>query len=200
VVGNDNASRTKRYLLLKEANALYAACGDAMGFNVTSDRLREEFPLEEAGPVPPQVANTAVHYDPAPPKTSEHSVGRFGPYEVEVIEESGMAIVYRTKKDGKDIALKCLKDFYKDDNEFLMRFLKEVYTCENLHHPNIVRTFDHGDVEGIPYFTMELLVGETLRQPIGKGRRYAPRDAARIVNRSRRLSITLTLRVLCTAT
>jgi len=69
VVGNDNASRTKRYLLLKEANALYAACGDAMGFNVTSDRLREEFPLEEAGPVPPQVANTAVHYDPAPPKT-----------------------------------------------------------------------------------------------------------------------------------
>ena len=37
------------------------------------------------------------------------------------------------------------------------RFRAEARTLASLNHPNIVRTFESGEVRGIPYFTLELL-------------------------------------------
>ena len=39
----------------------------------------------------------------------------------------------------------------------------------SLDHPNIVKVFDVGMSNGLPYLVSELLDGETLRAPIGRG-------------------------------
>jgi tRNA A-37 threonylcarbamoyl transferase component Bud32 len=179
VEGTDAAARSQRYLLLKEANALYAACGDAMGFNATSERLRDEFPFEEPAVAPPLIPqNSAAATEPD--AITERRLETFGPFEVQLIQIGGMAIVYRTRKDGKDVALKRLKEDYKDDDNFILRFLREVAICEDLNHPNIVRTFDHGEVEGIPYFLMEFLNGQTLKDALHAGR-FDVRGTAKII-------------------
>lgn len=43
------------------------------------------------------------------------------------------------------------------------RFRQEMRICRRLQHANIVRPFDYGVWQGQPFFTMELLRGQTLR-------------------------------------
>ena len=50
--------------------------------------------------------------------------------------------------------------------EELERFLRESQAVAGLGHPNIVQVYDIGDVEGRPYFTMELVEGGNLADQI----------------------------------
>ena len=61
------------------------------------------------------------------------------------------------------------------------RFLQEARITASLDHPNIVKVFDVGMSSGRPYLVSELLDGETLRGPIGRGA-AAPADALRIAS------------------
>ncbi len=59
------------------------------------------------------------------------------------------------------VALKVLNLSVAVDNA-LERFRREMLVCRELIHPNVVRTFDFGVTRGQPFYTMELLQGETL--------------------------------------
>ncbi|HEX6884765.1 MAG TPA: protein kinase [Planctomycetota bacterium] len=91
-------------------------------------------------------------------------------YAVEgVLGRGGMGVVYRARhlKLGRDVALKMLlAGAYAGPRE-LTRFLEEARAAANLCHPNIVQVFDVGELEGRPYFTMELLAGGTLAELLG---------------------------------
>jgi len=180
VEGTEAAARLQRYLLLKEANALYAACGDVFGFNATSERLREKFPLEEPAVSSPHMPQSSPSAPPEAGATAEESWEKFGPFDVQLIQAGGMAIVYRTRTNGQDVALKRLRDEYKDDDNFIMRFLREVAICKDLSHPSIVRTFDSGQEKGIPYFLMEFIDGRTLKDALRDGR-FDARSTAKII-------------------
>jgi serine/threonine protein kinase len=43
------------------------------------------------------------------------------------------------------------------------RFAQEARVAARLNHPNVVQTYDAGDVAGVPYLAMEFLEGQTLR-------------------------------------
>ncbi len=43
------------------------------------------------------------------------------------------------------------------------RFAQEARIAARLNHPNVVQTYDAGEVDGIPYLAMEFLEGQTLR-------------------------------------
>ena len=64
--------------------------------------------------------------------------------------------------------------------EELERFLREAEAVAALHHPSIVQVHDAGEVDGRPYFTMELVEGGNLADQI-QGVPQPARQAAALV-------------------
>ena len=76
----------------------------------------------------------------------------------------GMAVVYAGWHETLDrpVALKVLASHLADDPQFRARFLREARIAARLNHPNLVRTYDITEHEGLPCIVMELVPGGTL--------------------------------------
>ena len=82
-----------------------------------------------------------------------------------VIGRGGMGEVWEAYHSGLqgNVALKILRPDQDADPEVVQRFEQEVAAMCRLTHPNTVRVFDYGVTEdGIWYYAMELLEGQTL--------------------------------------
>ena len=60
------------------------------------------------------------------------------------------------------------------------RFLKEIELTANLQHPHILPLFDSGSAEGLLYYVMPFVEGETLRARLERERQLPVADAVRI--------------------
>jgi len=83
---------------------------------------------------------------------------RVGKYEIEEpLASGGSSTVYKAFDAGanRTVALKVLHQ--APDSDFGLRFRREVEVQGNLKHQNLMPIFDHGTVDGKPYYTMELL-------------------------------------------
>ena len=88
-----------------------------------------------------------------------------GPYSiVEELGRGGMGTVYLAQRDGKSFALKLAHEQLAAAPNMVARFLREAEVGRTIDHPNVVRTLDAGDHEGLPYLVMELVEGRDLRQ------------------------------------
>lgn len=90
---------------------------------------------------------------------------QFGPYLVqERIGEGGMCQVFRARRSDLNIdcALKIIKSALRDDPRVRDFFLTEADLSLLLKHPNLIRSYDAGEVEGRAYIAMELLEGGSL--------------------------------------
>ena len=89
---------------------------------------------------------------------------------VEIVGSGGMAQVYKAinMSNRRVVAIKMLKDEYKNDAEFLRRFSREANAILNLSHENIVRAYGVGTHNGLPYLVMEYVEGRTLKDLIEK--------------------------------
>jgi serine/threonine-protein kinase len=86
-------------------------------------------------------------------------------YEVlDVLGRGGNGIIYRVRhlKLDRVVALKMLLSGGYAGPAEVARFLREARSVAALQHPNIVQVYDVGEVEGCPYFTMELVSGGSL--------------------------------------
>lgn len=102
----------------------------------------------------------------------------FGEYELlEQIGRGGMGVVYRARRIGREevVALKIPFVGVGLDQATRERFRREVEAAR-LQHANIVMVHDVGEVDGRPYFTMDLVDGPDL-VALGGGRPLAPRQA-----------------------
>src|SRR5690242_14807083 len=93
-------------------------------------------------------------------------------YEIRsVLGRGGFAMVYRAfdRRLRRVVALKLLHAHLAAEPELCARFVLEAERLAQLRHPNIVTVYDVDAVEGIPYFTMELLEGRTLSQLVSLG-------------------------------
>ncbi len=98
---------------------------------------------------------------------------KLGDYEVKsLLGSGGMGEVYRARDSrlGRDVAIKVLPSFLSADSDRLRRFEQEARAAAALNHPNILAVHQMGTYEGAPYLVSELLEGETLREPIKRGR------------------------------
>ena len=60
------------------------------------------------------------------------------------------------------------------------RFLTEIRTTAQLHHPNILPLFDSGETDGLVFYVMPYVEGETLRERITKEGQLGVTEAVRI--------------------
>jgi eukaryotic-like serine/threonine-protein kinase len=94
---------------------------------------------------------------------------RLGAYQVvEQIGAGGMGEVYRAFRADdqyrKQVALKLVR-VGQDSGFVIRRFKNERQILASLDHPNIARLLDGGTTEeGVPYFVMELIDGESIDQ------------------------------------
>ena len=77
--------------------------------------------------------------------------------------------------------LKLLRSVPDPEGEFANRFLREARIAANFTDPRLCPVYDAGVLDGIPYFTMPLLAGETLESRIGREGAFDPEEAARLV-------------------
>lgn len=60
------------------------------------------------------------------------------------------------------------------------RFRAEIETAARLAHPHIVPLFDSGEADGLFYYVMPLVAGESLRRRLGRERQLPVEDAVQI--------------------
>jgi len=146
-------------------------------FQETADRTEAiESPTEQFDPAESERGNGERGAQRKPP--------RLGPRYSLLAEvgTGGMGVVYKAHDRRLDevVAIKMLRAG-SVDAENLDRFLDELKTARRITHPNVLRTYDFGEVDGQPYISMEYVNGLTLRTllarkgrlPYGAGLRVA---------------------------
>ncbi|WP_313916129.1 protein kinase [Tahibacter sp.] len=90
-----------------------------------------------------------------------------------VLGAGGMGVVYKAHDLDLDdvVALKMLKPGALLDAEQLDRLKSEIKLARRITHPNVLRTFDFGEVNGMPYISMEYVRGMTLRYLLREAKR-----------------------------
>src|SRR6516164_4740120 len=117
----------------------------------------------------------AVGPDPAISRVTSTSVedeGRFVPgtllggrYRIlALLGRGGMGEVYRAMDLtlGQSVALKFLPEEATRNQNLLERFHGEVRIARLVSHPNVCRVYDIGEIEGMPFISMEYVDGEDL--------------------------------------
>ncbi|HEX4441897.1 MAG TPA: protein kinase [Thermoanaerobaculia bacterium] len=76
----------------------------------------------------------------------------------------GMGAVYLVHDKGldRDVALKLIRSDVAEDPDALERFKREVQLSSRVTHPNVLRSFDLGESDGIKFLTMQFVDGRDL--------------------------------------
>jgi tetratricopeptide (TPR) repeat protein len=105
-----------------------------------------------------------------------------GRYEVDrEIGRGGMACVYRAhdRQHDRDVALKVLRPELAATLG-IERFLREIRIEARLQHPHILPLYDSGTADGLLYYVMPYVEGETLRDRIRREKQLPVGEAVRI--------------------
>ena len=93
-----------------------------------------------------------------------------GQYRIQrAIGTGGMATVYLADdlKHGRQVAVKVLRPELSAAVG-IERFLREIRITARLNHPNILPLLDSGEVDGLPFYVMPFVEGESLRDRLGR--------------------------------
>ncbi len=126
------------------------------------------------GPPPPSPSGT--------PEPADHDralrLRLFG-----VIGHGGMGVVLKGHDAdlGRDLAVKVLREQFRDQPEMVRRFIEEAQIGGQLQHPGVVPVYELGSLsDRRPYIAMKLIRGRTLAEVLA-GRREQDDDCARLV-------------------
>jgi serine/threonine-protein kinase len=129
-----------------------------------------ETTLEPPASVPAPSSSSVSHIT----STSSVDEGRFiagtllgGRYRIiGLLGRGGMGEVYRATDMmlGQSVALKFLPVEASSNPRLLERFHGEVRVARQVSHPNVCRVYDIGEIEGMPFISMEYVDGEDLAE------------------------------------
>jgi hypothetical protein len=120
---------------------------------------------------------------PAPdPRIDRLRIALADRYDIgEVVGRGGMAVVLRAhdRKHGRTVALKILRPEVAAALG-AGRFEREVEIAARFTHPHILPLYDSGDVDGVLYYVMPFVGGQTLRDRLRREGPLPPPEAVRI--------------------
>src|SRR3990172_5244066 len=88
---------------------------------------------------------------------------------LERVGEGGTATVYRAEHHTHGrCAVKTLRERLRNDPTAVKRFLREAGYGSRVRHPNVVRTYDYGDTDGLYYLALEWADGEPLADCVAR--------------------------------
>jgi serine/threonine-protein kinase len=110
-------------------------------------------------------------------------IKNLGPYRIiRMLGRGGMGTVYEGVDDetGQRAAIKALPSHLAEDGNFRERFMGEIETLKQLKHPNIVELFGDGEQDGLLFYSMELVEGQTLQDELQAKHVFAWPEVLRI--------------------
>lgn len=138
---------------LEEYLARFPGCGAELQRQIDFHRVIQEDELDDS----------SDHEDETPePRTLGRYLLR------RTLGRGGMGVVHEAWDTalGRTIALKTVHFGADDDETTRARFRREAKVAAAFDHPNLCPLYDVGRIDGVTYFTMPLLRGETLAQRI----------------------------------
>ena len=99
------------------------------------------------------------------PPTRGNLPEQLGDYRIiRYLGEGGMGVVYEAVREQlkNHVALKVMHPQFRNRPNYLRRFHTEARSAARLHHTNIVSVFDYGEHDGICYYAMQYIAGQSL--------------------------------------
>jgi serine/threonine protein kinase len=133
-----------------------------------ADEIRELFPalvlMEQANLT--EVPAAHAFSGAAPERVGDYRI-------IREVGRGGMGIVYEAEQEAlnRHVALKVLPSGGMGDPHRVLRFRREARSAARLHHTNIVPVFDIGERDGVHYYAMQFIHGQSLDQVIKELRR-----------------------------
>ena len=103
-------------------------------------------------------------------------------YELQrLLGKGGMGSVYLARETALDrlVAVKVLPPEVAGDTETRERFRREARTAAKLTHPHIVPLYSFGEADGLLWFVMGYVAGETLGAKLERNPRMDPAQMPR---------------------
>ena len=161
---------------LAAVDTLCSSCGAP----VASDSGCEVTLIAEAPPSPPPAAAGPSQGNYT--GTLRHVLG--AEYELlSLIGEGGFARVYKAKDRRLDriVAIKAIRPDMAGAAAFVESFRHEGIALAKLRHPGIVPIYDIRESDGLIYYVMPFVEGETVGQKLERLRRLPPSETQRIL-------------------
>jgi serine/threonine protein kinase len=127
----------------------------------------------------PSLPEAAPPTDPGGPLPAT----QLGPFRLGVLlGEGGMGQVYRAEdiQLGRAVALKVMRPEQASRPESRERFLREARAVAALQHDHVVPIFQVGETDGVAWFAMPLLTGESLERRLQREPRLPLSEVLRI--------------------
>lgn len=119
------------------------------------------------------------------PDSNTQLIGqRVGEYRVlREVGRGGMGVVFEAvhNETGQQVAVKAIHESLLTNLSAVQRFVAEARLMGRVDHPGLTRVYDSGQLPGgRPYFVMEFLVGESLRERLRSKGRLGQKEAVAI--------------------
>lgn len=103
-----------------------------------------------------------------------------------VLGSGGMGQVYRAEQIsmGREVAFKVLTPRLAGNAAFRSRFLREARNAGRLQHPNLIAVHDVAEADGLLFFSMELVDGESVGDMIKRDGQLSEQQAIGIVRQA----------------
>jgi tetratricopeptide (TPR) repeat protein/tRNA A-37 threonylcarbamoyl transferase component Bud32 len=136
------------------ADAIHVANGETTDFAppINGDRT-----VTRSGPGAPAPRATQDRSRSVPPEIPGYEI-------LEKLGEGGMGVVYKARQRGLNrlVALKMIVGGKQARVDHMARFRVEAEAVARLRHPNILQIYDIGEVDDLPFVSLELLEGGDL--------------------------------------
>ena len=98
------------------------------------------------------------------------------------VGEGGTATVYQASHPTHGtVAFKVLREKLRQDKTAVARFVREAGYGAKVVHPNVIRTIQTGDENGLPFLVLEWAPGELLESYVKRHTPFAPDEVATVI-------------------